>query len=110
VAFISVRWLPSPAHFPLSLRVFEKRKKNSTSSLPKTKNPHGPSPHPRQNKKKTLGTPWVHAEPSHWLHEIRISKTVCHHLSPGLMEKAKACGGRVSVCVRISLYLALLFS
>jgi hypothetical protein len=35
-----------------------------------------PSPHPHQNNKKknTLGTPWVHAEPSHWLHEILISK------------------------------------
>jgi hypothetical protein len=26
----------------------------------------------------------VHAEPSHWLHEISLSKTVHHHFSPGL--------------------------
>jgi hypothetical protein len=25
----------------------------------------------------------VHAEPSHWLHEISISKTVRHHFWPG---------------------------
>jgi hypothetical protein len=23
----------------------------------------------------------VHAEPSHWLHEISISKSVCHHFA-----------------------------
>jgi hypothetical protein len=27
----------------------------------------------------------VHAEPSHWLHEIFISRTVCHHFWPGLI-------------------------
>jgi hypothetical protein len=27
---------------------------------------------------------WVHDEPSHWLHEISVSKTVHHHFSPGL--------------------------
>jgi len=27
----------------------------------------------------------VHAEPSHWLHEISISKTVGHHFWPGLI-------------------------
>jgi hypothetical protein len=26
----------------------------------------------------------VHTEPSHWLHEISISKTVRHHFWPGL--------------------------
>jgi hypothetical protein len=26
----------------------------------------------------------VHAEPSHWLHDISLSKTVHHHFSPGL--------------------------
>jgi len=25
----------------------------------------------------------VHAEPSHWLHEISISKTIHHHFWPG---------------------------
>jgi len=25
----------------------------------------------------------VHAEPSHWLHEISISKTIRHHFLPG---------------------------
>jgi hypothetical protein len=28
----------------------------------------------------------VHAEASHWLHEIYISKTVCHHFWPGLVS------------------------
>ncbi len=27
----------------------------------------------------------MHAEPSHWLHEISISKTVRHHFWPGLI-------------------------
>jgi hypothetical protein len=27
----------------------------------------------------------VHAEPSHWLHEISIFKTVHHHFWPGLI-------------------------
>ncbi len=26
-------------------------------------------------------------EPSHWLHEICISKTICHNFSLGLMKK-----------------------
>jgi hypothetical protein len=26
----------------------------------------------------------VHTEPSHWLHEISIFKTICHHFWPGL--------------------------
>ncbi len=25
----------------------------------------------------------MHAKPSRWLHEISISKTVCHHFGPG---------------------------
>jgi len=33
---------------------------------------------------KAIKALWVHAEPSHWLHEIFISKTVCHHFWPGL--------------------------
>jgi len=31
----------------------------------------------------------VHAEPSHWGHEISLSKTVCHHFWPGLMAGAE---------------------
>jgi hypothetical protein len=31
----------------------------------------------------------VHAEPSHWLHEISISKTVGHHFWPRLMAGAE---------------------
>jgi hypothetical protein len=63
--------------------------------LAQNQKPTWPLSSPSSKQKKTLGTPWVHAEPSRWLHDILISKTVCHHLSPGLMEKAKACGGRV---------------
>jgi hypothetical protein len=28
----------------------------------------------------------VYGEPSHWLHEISLFKTVCHHFSPMLMQ------------------------
>jgi len=42
-----------------------------------------PSPPPQ---KKNIGPYSLYVEPSHWLHEIFISKTVCHHFSPGLME------------------------
>jgi hypothetical protein len=28
----------------------------------------------------------VHIEPSHWLHQISISKSVCHHLQHGLIK------------------------
>jgi hypothetical protein len=73
VGFISVRWLPSPAHFPLS---FERRKKKLHLFLAQNQKPTWP-PLPtliKTKEKKTLGTPWVHAEPSHWLHEILISK------------------------------------
>jgi hypothetical protein len=31
----------------------------------------------------------MHAEPSYWLHEISLSKTVCHHFSPRLMVRAE---------------------
>jgi len=37
-------------------------------------------------QKKNIGPYSVYVEPSHWLHEIFISKTVCHHFSLGLME------------------------
>jgi hypothetical protein len=43
-----------------------------------------PAPPPPQ-KEKTKSPPWVHAEPSHWLHEISIFKTVRHHFWAGLM-------------------------
>jgi hypothetical protein len=36
----------------------------------------------------------VHAERSHWLHEISISKTVGHHFWPGLIARAKIWGQR----------------
>jgi hypothetical protein len=45
-----------------------------------------------RNMLRTLKTCWeidentlVHPEPSHWLHEISISKIVCHHFQPGLI-------------------------
>jgi hypothetical protein len=31
----------------------------------------------------------VYVEPSHWLHEISLSETVCHHFLPGLTAHAK---------------------
>ncbi len=34
----------------------------------------------------------MHVEPSHWLHEISISKTVDHHFWPGLMAYAEIWG------------------
>jgi hypothetical protein len=37
-----------------------------------------------------------HAEPSHWLHEISISKTVCHHFWPGLRSGAEIWGHQVT--------------
>ncbi len=39
---------------------------------------HPPSPPPKLTKEKNQGTLRMHAEPSHWLHEISISKTVGH--------------------------------
>jgi hypothetical protein len=39
---------------------------------------HPPSPPPKLKKEKNQGTLRMHAEPSHWLHEISISKTVGH--------------------------------
>jgi len=38
-----------------------------------------------KGKKKKFKALWVQAEPSHWLHEISISKTVRHHIWPGLI-------------------------
>jgi hypothetical protein len=42
----------------------------------KTKN-NSPHPTPKRKNKCLLNL--------HWLHEISISKTVCHHFWPGLM-------------------------
>ncbi len=42
-----------------------------------------PPPHPNPKlKRKRVKALWVHAEPSHWLHEISISRTVHHHFWP----------------------------
>ncbi len=49
---------------------------------------------PLPPRKKTVAS-WVHyAEPSHWLHETFIFRTVCHHFWPGLMsgEGNRECG------------------
>jgi hypothetical protein len=37
----------------------------------------------QRKKRKEIEAGWVHAEPSHWLHEISISETVRHHFWPG---------------------------
>jgi hypothetical protein len=55
----------------------------------KTKKSLFPPPLP---KRKKLDRSWVHVEPSHWLHEISISKTVGHHFWPGLMAYAEIWG------------------
>ncbi len=39
----------------------------------------------KNEKRKEIKALWVHAEPSHWLHEISISKTVCQHFWPALI-------------------------
>jgi hypothetical protein len=46
-----------------------------------------PSPPPSNPKlqRKQIKALWVHAEPSHWLHEISIPKTVGHHIWAGLI-------------------------
>ncbi len=41
------------------------------------------------SKRKRQGPSWVQAEPSHWLPESFISKTVCHHFWAGLMAGAE---------------------
>jgi len=43
------------------------------------------SPPPPQNLKGKNKALWVQAEPSHWLHETSIRKTVCHHFQPSLI-------------------------
>jgi hypothetical protein len=55
----------------------------------KTKKITPPNPTPTPKRKKR-GPAWLHSEPSHWLHEISISKTVGHHsFWPGLMAGAE---------------------
>jgi hypothetical protein len=43
------------------------------------------SPSPTKLKRKIIKALRVHAEASHWLHEISIPKTVYHHFWPGLI-------------------------
>ncbi len=63
--------------------------------------PHSPYVH----KKKT-GL-FLSAEPSHWLHEISLFKTVRHHLSPGLIPIPKSWGTFPSVTSPIHLTYSL---
>ncbi len=51
----------------------------------KWKNEKIPPPTPPNLKENKIKALWVHSEPSHWLHEISISKTVRHHFWPGLI-------------------------
>jgi hypothetical protein len=51
----------------------------------KIKNPSPLTP----SKRKRQGPSWVQTEPSHWLPESFISKTVCHHFCAGLMVGAE---------------------
>jgi len=55
-------------------------------------------------KKKELDPSWVHAEPSHWLHETFISKTVHQHFWPGLLAGAQTVGhsSKMKSCCRHS--------
>jgi hypothetical protein len=46
------------------------------------KNEKNPPLNLKENKIKALQ---MHAEPSHWLHEISIFKIVHHHFWPGLI-------------------------
>jgi hypothetical protein len=61
-----------------------------------------PPPHPSRRKNWTPS--WVHAEPSHWLHETFISNTVCQHFSPGLLAGAQTVGhsSKMKSCCRHS--------
>jgi hypothetical protein len=47
---------------------------------PKKKEKKKKKTHHQNSDKLTLGPPWVHVEPSYWLHEIFVSKIVCHRL------------------------------
>jgi hypothetical protein len=56
----------------------------------KSSHPYTPT-HPKLKRKK-FKAPWVHVEPSHWLHKISISKTDRHHSWPGLIPPLEAGG------------------
>ncbi len=56
---------------------WEQRKNEKKSSSPR--------PQIQNLKGKKIKALQGHAEPSHWLHEISISKTVHHHFRPGLI-------------------------
>jgi len=67
-------------------------------------NSHHPTP-----KMKKQGPSWMHAEPSRWLHEIFISKTVCHHFQRGLIPPSLKTGGLIDTNV-ISVRYILIFT
>jgi hypothetical protein len=56
-----------------------------------------PPPHTQNLKEKNNKALWLHAEPSHWLHEISISKTVHHHFWPGLIYPRYKQGVLISI-------------
>jgi hypothetical protein len=60
---------------------WEQRKNEKKSSFPPTQN----------LKEKRIKALWVHAEPSHWLHEISISKITRHHFWPRLIPPIIYC-------------------
>jgi len=53
---------------------------------PKSQKWTPPPQPPSLPQRKKIWTPRVHVEPSHWLHENPILKTVCHHFWPGLIS------------------------
>jgi hypothetical protein len=57
---------------------WEQGKKNPKISLP-----------PPHLKRKKLDPSWLHAEPSHWVHETSMSRSVCHRFWPTLMGGAR---------------------
>jgi hypothetical protein len=77
-----------------------RREKNKKSLSP----PPVPIPQYVHKKKTRL---FVSAEPFHWLHEISLSKTVRHHLSPGLIPIPKSWGTFPSVTSPIHLSYSL---
>jgi len=54
---------------------------------------------PRPARKEKAGPSSVHAEPSHWLHESSISKSVGHHFWPGRMAGSVIWGHSVLIAV-----------
>jgi hypothetical protein len=50
-----------------------------------------PTPPPKLKRKKFKAL-WGHVEPSHWRHEISISKIVHHHFWPGLIPPLETGG------------------